>query len=149
MAQRLAIVVSPGAMTEQNLELLAVRFVDQLVPGRFHDAAQMLDPACEYLFGGQTLRGEAIIAAFQKSDEEAHRKFDAVEYLPGRVAEAHGARVVVQVFDRLVLGGRTHTYSDRLAITLDAERSRPVVRIEHLPFAEERAALAAFLQGPT
>jgi hypothetical protein len=24
-----------------------------------------------------------------------------------------------------------------------------VVRIEHLPFAEERAALAAFLQGPT
>jgi hypothetical protein len=134
-------------MSDHTIEQLAVRFVDQLVPGHFQDAGRMLDPSCVYVFGGETLYGEAILGAFQKSDEEAHRKFDGVEYLPGRVAETHGTTVVVQVFDRLVLAGRTHTYSDRLAVTIDRERSRPVLRIEHRPFPEERAALAAFLQG--
>ena len=31
----------------------------------------MIDPSCEYAFGGEILRGEEIIAAFVKSDEDA------------------------------------------------------------------------------
>jgi hypothetical protein len=126
-------------------ERLALAFVDRLVPGRFDEARKMLDPSCEYLFGVELLRGEQIVAAFEKSDEQAHTKFNGIEYLPGRVVDTRGAVVVVQVFDRVALGGRTHTYSDRLAVTVDPARSRPVVRIEHRPFPEERAALARFV----
>jgi len=107
----------------------------------------MLDPSCEYVFGGEVLRGDAFIAAFEKSDEDAHKKLDRIEYLPARVAAAEGTVVVVQVFDRLELAGRTHTYSDRLAVTIDTQRSGLVLRIEHRPFSEERAALALFLRG--
>jgi hypothetical protein len=130
-----------------GIEELALAFVDRLVPGRFEEARRMLDPSCEYAFGGELLRGDAIIAAFEKSDEDAHEKLDRIEYLPGRVASTTDAVVVVQVFDRLELSGRTHTYTDRLAVTIDTKRSRPVVRIEHRPFAAEREALAAFLDG--
>lgn len=136
-------------MTTLTAEQLALAFVDRLVPDHFDEARRMLHPSCEYSFGGDVLRGEEIVEAFEKSDEEAKKKFERIEYLPGRVAAVEGTVVVVQVFDRVTIADRTHTYSDRLVITLDPRLDRPVLHIEHRPFPEERAKLAAFLVGPS
>jgi hypothetical protein len=126
-------------------ETLALAFVDRLVPGRFEEARRMLDARCEYVFEGRLLRGDATIAAFEQSHRDALTKFDRIEYLPGRVAEVIGDEIVIQVFDQVTIGTSTHTYTDRLAIEVDDARAT-IVRIEHRPFPEARAALTAFLE---
>jgi hypothetical protein len=130
---------------QRSEEELAVTFVDLLVPGSFDAARGMVHASCEYHVGGEILRGEGIVASFEASHERASRELDRIEYLPARAIASAEGTVIVHVFDRLELAGAIHTYSDRLAVSVDAEQPRPIVRIEHQPFPEERTALAAFL----
>jgi len=141
-----------------TLENAARRFVDLLVPGHFDEARALLHPSCEYAYAGGLLRGDAIIHAFEESHARAEAELDRIEYLPGEVDSVDGDTVTVRVFDRLRAKGRTHTYVDRLAVSLVASASASasaspeastwqVRRIEHLPIEEERLALDAFRRG--
>ncbi len=128
----------------------ALAFVDLLVPGSFERAKALLAPTCEYHYGGNTLRGDAIIAAFEESHAKAKAQLDSIVYLPGRADHVEDATVTVRVFDRLGVKDAFHTYSDRLVITVLPDEEGDgfsVVAIEHRPFAEERAKLQEFLQS--
>lgn len=96
----------------------ALAFVDLLVPGSFERAKALLAPTCEYHYGGNTLRGDAIIAAFEESHAKAKAQLDSIVYLPGRADHVEDATVTVRVFDRLGVNDAFHTYSDRLVITV-------------------------------
>ena len=128
----------------------ALAFVDLLVPGGFEKAKALLAPTCEYHYGGNTLRGDAIIAAFEQSHAKAKTQCDTIVYLPGQADHVEGTTVTVRVFDRLGVKDAFHTYSDRLVVTVLPDEEGDgfsVVAIEHRPFAEERAKLQEFLQS--
>lgn len=124
----------------------AVAFVNLLVPGRFGDANTLLDPTCEYHYAGAVHRGGEIIRCFEQSHAKAAAELDRIEYLPGVVDSVDGTVVTVRVFDRIHLEGKSHTYSDRLAISLVRSGDDWKVRgIEHQPIEAERRQLNEFL----
>jgi hypothetical protein len=96
----------------------AIAFVDLLVPGRFEEAKAALDPSCEYRHAGSVLHGNEIILCFEQSHEKAAAQLDRIEYLPGVVDSVVGDTVTVRVSDRIYSKGESHTYTDRLAISL-------------------------------
>jgi hypothetical protein len=131
--------------SQLSKEQIALIFVNRLVPGSFDEARQMVDPSCGYTFGDKTFLGAEVVLPFEESHAEAKRKFDIVEYLPAWIVETEGNVVLVGVSDRIELAQCSHTYSDRLAITVDPHRITPILRIEHCPIPEERAQLAVFI----
>jgi hypothetical protein len=71
---------------------------------------------------------------------------ERIEYLPGVVDSVEGDVVTVRVFDRIQSKGKTHTYSDRLAISLVRSGDDwKVCGIEHKPIEAERRRLNEFL----
>jgi ribosomal protein S18 acetylase RimI-like enzyme len=131
--------------------VLAVDFVNLLVPGRFEEAGSWLCETSEYSYGGSVLIGADLLKPFMDSHNRALQELDAIEYLPGKVDSVDGHSVTVRVFDKIRLNGQTHIYSDRLSVTMKSNGARwSVVRIEHLPIQEEKDRLGRFLKtaGP-
>jgi hypothetical protein len=122
----------------------AIEFVNLLVPGKFDLARARLSANCEYHYGGEVLRGDAIVRAFEESHESAIAKLDSVEYLPAALDSVVGDTVVVGTVDRIRSGDAVHTYRDRLAIDVT---QGAIVRIEHRPYEEERRRLRAFFES--
>ncbi len=124
----------------------SLHFVNSLVPGRFDEAKLMLAKNCEYQYQGKILRGSEIINAFEESHEKATATLDKIEYQEGQVFSQTSDEVVMKVFDKISLNGKTYTYSDRLAIkAICQDQAWQVTSIEHRPFKEERAKLNEFL----
>jgi hypothetical protein len=124
----------------------AIEFVNNLVPGRFEQAKAKLSAHCEYHYSGKILKGPAIIQAFEDSHTSAAMQLDHIEYLPATFDANDGIAIVIKVKDRISANKREHTYTDRLAITLEyINENWAVSLIEHRPYSEERLKLKEFL----
>lgn len=132
----------------QSLGDAAKQFVDLLTPGNFSFAEEWISRDCEYVYGGNTLRGKSIIQSFIDNHGQAAQKLDRIEYQDGKVEKIEGRSVSVLITDRIWVGSQSHDYYDRLIVTFGPQMGPgSVIHLENRRVDGERERLLQFFKS--
>lgn len=123
---------------------VATAFAEALDRDDFDVARPLLHEACAYTIRDKVLNGpEAILASYRAATEDAHAKFDRVEYA-SRVSMMAPNVAVIEFSDVLTHKGWTHHHKCHQQLTLDS--AGQIIAIEHQDLPGEREAILAYLK---
>jgi len=119
-------------------------FAQALDRDDFHAARPMLRADCTYTIRDKVLRGpDAILASYQSATDDAHAKFDAIDYSSDiSIQSSHIA--LIEFSDVLTHQGQTHHHKCHQRLTIDD--AGLIVAIKHIDLPGERETLLDFLR---
>ncbi len=132
-------------MTATTLHLdTAIRFAQALDAGDDGTiAGPMMAEDCIYTIRDEVYTGrDAILATYVKSDINARKKFDRVEY-ESEVKPSDDGRYMIKYLDTLTHNNQVHEHRCEQVLSFDDEGL--ICRIEHVDLPGENEALQSFL----
>ncbi len=122
----------------------AIRFANALDAGDDGTiAGPMLAEDCIYKIRDEVYTGRgAILATYVKSDINARKKFDRIEY-DSEIEPHDDGRYLIKYLDRLTHNDQVHEH--RCEQVLSFDETGLICRIEHIDLPGESEALQSFL----
>lgn len=138
---------SPGSRSRDHNDghslPTALAWAAALDSDEFDRLPAMLTSSCSYRTPHGVIRGaEEIVASYRSNSHWAHETFDSIEW-DSECRLEPGGTVLITFIDTTDHLGEHHVYRCQQRLWFD--ETSLIVRIDHLPIAEEERKLAEFL----